>query len=99
MSLQQFNKLPTDNDHLNRVQENIRIALDPISTDIIFNRQEIEAVVSTSNTKINHNLRRTPKGFIIIDKTAVGDVHRVNWDNQSITLISSANTIIKFWLF
>jgi len=96
---QQFNKIPTKDDDLNRIQENLRMAIDPLSTDIIFNRQEISIDVGTSNTVVFHNLKRTPRGWIIIDKTFSGDVRRVAWDNTSITLISSANTPIKIWLF
>lgn len=95
----QFNKLATDDDLLNRIQENIRMTLDPISTDAIFNRQEILAVVGATNTVIAHNLKRVPKGFLIIDKTRAGDIWRVEWSNTSITLISSGTTPIKFWLF
>lgn len=96
---QQFNKIPTADESLNRIQENIRMALDPISTDIIFNRQEISAIVGISSKVIQHNLGRVPRGFIIVDKTAISDVRRVAWDSTTITLASNGLTTIKFWLF
>ena len=94
----QFNKLSTNDELLNRIQENIRMALDPLSTDILFNRQEISATIGT-NTVIQHNLKRVPKGFIVVDRGNAGVVYRTAWDNQSITLTSSVSGDFKFLLF
>ena len=95
-----FNKLATADELLNRVQENIRMALDPISTDIIFSRQELTGTATAAGTTFFHNLKRQPKGWLIIDKENAGDVYRISWSTTSITLkTSAATTIIKFWLF
>lgn len=99
MKLVQFNKLFTKDEIINRLQENIRTALDPISTDIIFDRQEISLLVNTTDTVIPHILNRVPQGFVIIDKTGIGDVYRVSWDINNITLKSSVAVNIKLWLF
>ena len=84
---------------VNRLQENIRTSLDPISNDVFFDRQEISATISTSDTVIAHSLVRIPRAFILLDKTGLGDVYRVDWNSSTITLKSSVQVAIKFWLF
>lgn len=55
--------------------------------------------IGTGNTVISHRLDRQPLGYMIVDKTATGDVYRVSWNVKTITLISSAATTVSLWVF
>lgn len=97
---QQFNKLPTDDDHLNRVQENIRIAVDPLSNDFLLNRVEKKDVtIRTTGTTVQHNLGRMPRGWIITDKTDYPSVWRTAVDATNFVFYASADCIVSFIFF
>lgn len=49
---------------------------------------------------INHLLQRNPQGWFLIDNTADTAVWRTKaFNNTTITLEASADTIISFWIF
>lgn len=55
--------------------------------------------ISTSGSQVEHKLGRVPQGWIVMDKTAQGDVWRDSWDDKVIRLDASANTTINLWVF
>jgi hypothetical protein len=97
----QFSKLPTQDMILNRIQDNIFVALLPLSNDVLFDRQEIVITLNpfiTTNV-IPHNLKREPKGWLIVDRNAAGDIYRTAWTNENISIKSSAQITVTLWVF
>ena len=92
-------KVYTTDDTLNRIQDSIKQVVEPKINDIILNRVELTGTIVTSGTKISHNLGRVPTGWVVVDKTVNADVYRVSWNNETITLASTATTEIKLWVF
>lgn len=85
---------------LEQLQSNIAQVFGSISQVRILDGVLIRDIdVVTTGTKINHLLQRQPEGWLIVDKNAVGDIHRTDWDATSITLQASANTTISMWVF
>lgn len=76
--------------------------LNPVISLPILNGNQISNVVLVANTPlvINHLLQRMPQGWFLTDNTANTSVWRTaSFNNLTITLESSANTTISFWIF
>jgi len=96
----QYNEVITDDDKLNRVQRNIRAAVDPLSKDVLLNRVEITTTIkSATSTTIQHNLGRQPRGWIVVDKTGPYDVWRISWNASTIILDSSGDVDVKLIIY
>lgn len=96
---QQFSTVATEDETLNRVQQNIRLAVDPLSRDLMLNRSLVSAQVTTSTVTVLHNLGRQPIGWFLVDKDADARVWRTAWTSTTITLDSSATVNVKIILF
>jgi hypothetical protein len=94
-----FRKLYTKDDTINRIQDSIKEAIDPVLSDLILNRAEIITTILTTDTVISHNLNRIPTGFIVTDTTTNSTLWRVAWDASTITLKASTDSPIKLFLF
>jgi hypothetical protein len=69
-------------------------------TSLIFLKGNlIEATVTTSPTAINHGLQQVPQGWIIFDTSANATIWRAGWSDKTLTLIASASTNVKVWVF
>lgn len=95
----QYLPIASDDEAINRMQVNIRSALDPISTDLLLNRQVISATIGATATTIYHNLGRQPAGWIVVDRLADARVWRVSWDTKTIVLQASGSVAVKIFLF
>ena len=76
--------------------------LNPIIALPILNGNQISNVSLTANVPkvINHLLQRMPQGWFLTDNTADTAIWRAaNFNNLTITLESSADTTISFWVF
>lgn len=95
-----FLTLSSQDDELNRVQSNLRSALDPLSKDPLLNRVEVESTIKTAvTTVIQHNLGRQPRGWILVDKQGPYDVWRIAWNASTITLDSSGDVKVKVLIY
>lgn len=82
------------------MQTNVGQLLDPLTKIAQLDGVLLKDIdVTTAGVRISHSLRRQPLGWYIVDKTAVGDVFRTDWDVNFITLQSSASTTINLWVF
>jgi hypothetical protein len=97
--LQQFRKLPSESETIDRVQDTLIAVLSPITRDRILNRLEYTAVINTTNTIITHTLGYQPIGWLVIDNNAFANIKRVAWDAQSLTLVASAQCTVKIIIF
>jgi len=58
------------------------------------------AFATSTQRSIPHGLGRAPTGFIVVDSvSSAGVISRVESDANTITLISSAATTAKVWVF
>jgi hypothetical protein len=94
-----FLTVASQDEELNRVQSNLRAALDPVSRDLLLNRLQLTADITTSDTTIQHSLGRVPAGWIVIDKNANADIWRVSLTNTTIVLRASASVKAKIFIF
>lgn len=96
----QFNTIPSSNEEVNRVQQNIRAAMDPLSKDVLLNRTTLsEITVTTAGLTVQHSLGRTPKGWIVVDQNADARIWRTAWTSTTISLDSSATVKVTILLF
>lgn len=51
-------------------------------------------IVAATGTSIKHGLGRIPRGWMVTDKTAPGDVYRLRWDRAEIFLLTTLDTTI-----
>jgi hypothetical protein len=66
--------------------------------------QILDMTLTTTKIKIPHSLKRTPKGFLVLDRDANAVVYQVRGADdgpnaQYISLISSATVTVKIMLF
>lgn len=76
--------------------------LNPVIGIPLLNGIQISNISLTATTPkaINHLLQRNPQGWFLTDNTANAVIWRtLAFNNLTITLESSANTTISFWIF
>lgn len=103
MPLQSFSEIQTLDSTLNRIQNNIKSAITPITSKEIIDGRLIEEVVIVSGTpkQVNTGLNREPNGWLV----ARLDANSVVWESTSpdpsniLVLNSSANCTINLWVF
>jgi hypothetical protein len=99
LKIRSLRKLYTLNDELNRIQDSIKVALDPLLSDSLLDRQDFNMTITTTGTTIKHLLGRVPTGFIVYDSTINATLWRVSWTVDDITLQSSVDAPFKFFLY
>ena len=57
------------------------------------------ATGTAAGTKISHNLKRQPEGWIVVDITGAATVFRSAWDTFSVTLTASADVAVRILIF
>jgi len=100
-----FKKVNSDNEQLNKMQENVSQALLPVLGSAILDGvllTEIELTTGQANL-IEHKLGRRPLGWIAVRKRAESTL----WDNQNANLLNnrtldlrcSSNVTVDLWIF
>ena len=93
-------KIVTADDKLNRIQDSLKTAIDPILSDRFNNKKVLTVTIGATATKIAHSLGYEPQGFLVINKNKQGDVWLVSKDASAITLQSSvADSMATIYLF
>ena len=54
---------------------------------------------ATTNTAVNHKLGRQIIGWKVTDRDAAATIHRIDWDDKTITLYASAEVTIDLEVF
>jgi len=91
-----------DNASINRSLLNIITTLNDIIDNPIINGILIENVtVNTSQTSIEHKLKRPYKGFVVVSQNANANIWvAADSDKQAyLKLISSATVVVSLWVF
>lgn len=85
---------------LQAVQENLIDSIERVVKQQILDGVVVDSVaVQTTPTDVSHKLGRTPVGYLVISKSAPGDVYDLGRDSNILTLQSSAATTVKLWVF
>lgn len=94
--------LNTDDDILNRIQNNLIQAIEPLTRVPIANGNMLQGIsLVAGNNNINHGLDRKPIGYIVVSTT----VQAYFADNiptattTSFNLVPSAATTVSLWVF
>lgn len=97
----EFKKVVTKNEELNRVQDAMKAAYDPLLRGVFSSSSllSFEFKAATTTYAVAHALGREPVGFIVVDKEKAMDVWRVAWSAQGISLQASQAGKVKILLF
>lgn len=99
-----FKKVRTEDFELSRIQDNIDETLRSLSVSSpIVGGVFVTATIGTADTPVNHTLGRAYLGWIVCDKSGVGDVYRSSTTNprpkDQIILKSTASVTVKLLVF
>lgn len=99
-----FKQLNAKDRDLSLVQGNVAQKLNTYDLNPFLGGNLLTDVVvtnATDGTAIAHGLTVQPLGWIVVDKTSVGDVIRLSWTSKFITLKSSSvtPTTLSLWVF
>ncbi len=100
-----FKKTGTDNSDLQKVQNNVQAAIEPLIASAIGDGQLLTGVVLVAGTPsmVAHQLGRDILGWIVVGTNAQADV----WDEQALNtfksrfvrLQTSADVTVNLWVF
>ena len=105
MALRRYERIPTRDDILNKIQERVEDAFLPVSEAAIVDGSLITGVSLASGTTsiVPHNLRRRLKGWIVVGKNAaqhVYDVQSSNEDPDKFLYLTAGGTVtVDLWVF
>lgn len=98
-----FKQLNASDRDLSIIQSNVAQKLNTYDLNPFLGGNLLTDVVVTDaidGTAIAHGLTVQPLGWLIVDKTSVGDVTRLSWTSKFITLKSSStSTTLSLWVF
>lgn len=99
-----FRKVVGQSRELNQVQTNVEQAVAEFIKNPLLDGRLIESVALTSSaTRLEHKLGRTPRGYLIVKQDAAATVHDSIASETSpdlfLPLIASANVTVSIWIF
>lgn len=98
-SIRAFRKFGSDSDEMNRVQDNVEIALEPLIISPIIDGVLISASLVAGVNTVNHKLGRKPQGWILVAPQANESVWQLAADKNVLTLEASGNITTSLWVF
>ena len=104
MTVRKYERVPTNDATLNRVQERLESAFVPISRCSLINGRLIEDLdLSTTTLNIPHGLGRPYQGYLVADLNADARVYRdtssTSDPSQFLPLRASGTVTAKVWVF
>lgn len=93
-----FSIIQTGQSMLDRIQANIKSALNQIVGQFIGGVFITSQSVGTSPTTLNHGLGKQPTIWVLGDINADAAVWRTAWTENSITLQASAPCVVSLWV-
>lgn len=102
MPIQKFKQLNTNDDIINRLQDNVSQALASISPSLIIDGFLLSSIALPAGTiRVNHKLGRVPLGAIVVSSSATSiitvNIPASNAENMLVT--SSVAVTASFWMF
>lgn len=92
-------KLAATDPELNKVQEYMQQALDPILGCPLLNGVQLEVVLASGANLIAHKLGRKAQGYIIVGKSANIDVWGSTFTKANLELQSSGTVTVSLWVY
>ncbi len=84
---------------INTIQQNVEDEVNDIRKISILNNVTIENINVNTTATVQHKLGRKPAGYIIISRSFNSQVWNGEINDQTISLISSANVTISILVF
>lgn len=106
--IKRFIKIRTQDEDLNKMQERVEAAFQPIFNSEIVNGVFLEEInlVTGSDNIIEHKLGRKVRGYIVVSKSAnsnvydkINDASDTTNKNFYLNLQCSANVTVNLWIF
>jgi hypothetical protein len=98
--LRAFAKIRSAFQDLMRVQDNVEQYISQFrAVEIIDGTLVPNLTITTAGLVVEHNLKRQPLGWILVDNTADARVWRLGWNVNTISLDASATTTFSLWVF
>ena len=95
-----FRKTLTTDRELNRVQDQILAALNPVVRSTLLNYNEVKNIaITTAGLAIEHGLGRQPLGWVVTDIDANATVWKTAWDERFLTLDASGTANISILVY
>jgi hypothetical protein len=100
--IKDFKKVGNANDDVSKLQERLQEFFVPLVNNPMLDGLLLTNInVGTSETKVEHQLRRAPIGWIIVNKSANADVWQSSGalNTAFLNLQASAPVTISLWVF
>jgi hypothetical protein len=95
-----FKKLYSSNEELNRLQDAIATAMNPILNDPWNSRKSISVSLLSANPNvITHGLGRTPQYWQLTDLQGAVTVYRTAWNATTITLVTGSDVNVTVTVY
>jgi len=93
-------KLQTDDDSLNKVQDNLEYVLAPLLQSAILNGVQVNgAIIGTAPTNVDHGLGRTPLGYLIVSQNNGNVPYLVSKNSKVLVLQSAGSVTLNLWIY
>lgn len=100
MSLRALRKLNSPTPDLNKVQDNVELALRPVLQSAILAGVQVNDVeLTTSPATVSHTLGRQPQGWLLVGQNADARVWSTARDRNILTLQASAACTVSLWVY
>ena len=105
MALRRYERIPTRDETLNRVQERVEDALLPVSSAKILDGHILEnqSLASGTTSEIAHSLGRNLIGYIVVKRDAAHHVYDTQDTNdtpdKTLYLTASGTVTVDLWVF
>lgn len=94
-----FQTINTTDKDLQKIQDNVTIAVTTIETKPFMGGVLLEAVtLASGSNQIAHTLQRRPRIWVICDSTAAATIYRTASDSNFLTLQSNAACTVSLWV-
>lgn len=100
MRLKPFKQQQASDPNVARLGSNIREWSEQFQEIAILSGRLIEDIeLTTDPKKVNHGLKRVPKGWFVVSKDANANVWQTAKSDTTITFDASATVTISIWIF
>lgn len=100
MALKPFNQLQHPDTLINRIQNAVASALNPITSILFLDGEQLTSIELTSGVpkEVSHRLGRQVSNYWVTKANAAANVYDQGSTTTTITLVSNANVTINLWV-
>lgn len=97
---QPFQKVQSKSQEIQQLQSNVQRAIEPLLKCLLTDGVLVQDVsLSSSPTKVSHNLQRKINGWLVVDINANEKIWKTTSDERFITLTASGSVTCSLWIF